>query len=260
MVKVNSEIKEQHIFNFKTDLSGVSIPDKLNNPFVSNIPEIARIAARDFQEFISAESQKWEHDFSTHKGKMFGVLVVKNRNGSYGYLGTISGKLSGNKTCKQFVPSVFDDSTDDYFINKGMTALTEMGIEINRAMEQSEIISLTEKRKLRSLALQKRLFENSKFLNSLGMEKNVIEIFKSSSHGNPPSAAGECAAPKLLNYAFKQKLKPLAMAEFWWGESPKNLERKHKEFYPACKNKCRPILECMLDDMNLFESENAGKT
>ena len=85
-----------------------------------------------------------------------------------------------------------------------------------------------------------------------------MQIFKSSSHGNPPSAAGECAAPKLLHYAFKHQLKPIALAEFWWGNTLKNIEREHKDFYPACKNKCRPILEYMLDDTELFNQSNAG--
>jgi len=76
---------------------------------------------------------------------------------------------------------------------------------------------------------------------------------RSSSHGNPPAAAGECAAPKLLQYAFEHRLKPIALAEFWWGNPSQNKEREHKVFYPACKNKCRPILEYMLNDTALFE-------
>ena len=80
-----------------------------------------------------------------------------------------------------------------------------------------------------------------------------MQIFEHSSQGNPPAATGECSAPKLLQYAFENKLTPIALAEFWWGNTTKSLERKHKGFYPACKNKCRPILEFMLDDNELFE-------
>ena len=68
---------EHLLFDFKTDISGMAIPEKLNNPFGSFIPEIARIAAKELQEFIIIESQNWEHDFSIHRGKMFGVLVVQ---------------------------------------------------------------------------------------------------------------------------------------------------------------------------------------
>ena len=248
---------KQHIFNFKTDISRINIPEKLNNPFGLYIPEIVSIAAKEFQEFITSESQSWEHDFRIQKGKMFGILVVQKEDNSYAYLGTNSGKLPGNATCNKFVPSVFDDSTDDFFINKGMKELTEIGNKIKKANCQSEIIELTENRKLKSFALQQRLFENYQFSNLLGMEKDVLQIFKSSSHGNPPAAAGECAAPKLLQYAFKHQLRPIALAEFWWGYSTKNKEREHKKFYPACKNKCRPILEYMLDDTELFKQVSA---
>lgn len=241
------------IFSFKTDISSNSIPEELNNPFGSFIPEIARIAAQEFQEFISKTASEWEHDFRVQKGKMFGVLVVQKTDSSYGYLGTVSGKLHGSTTCSHFAPSVFDHSVDDFFINRGMTELTQMGTLIENSYELDKIIALKEQRRQKSLAVQQQLFENYQFVNSLGMEKNILEIFKHSSHDQPPSGAGECAAPKLLNYAYKEQLIPIALAEFWWGNAPKNKEREHKSFYPACKNKCRPILEYMLDNTALFE-------
>lgn len=248
---------KQHIFNFTTDISEIDIPAKLNNPFGLFIPEIARLAAKEFQEFISSESQVWKHDFLTQKGKMFGILVVQKEDDTYVYLGTVSGKLQGSTVCDKFVPSVFDDSTDDFFINRGMKELAEIGNQIKKTDKPSEISTLTEKRKQKSFALQQQLFENYQFLNALGVEKNVLQIFESSSHANPPAAAGECAAPKLLQYAFEHSLKPIALAEFWWGSSIKNKEREHKIFYPACKNKCRPILEYMLNDTELFKQANA---
>lgn len=244
--------KNKLIFNFKTNISGINIPDKLNNPFGINIPTIAKTAAKKFQKFITAESKNWNYDFQTQKGKMFGVLVVQKQDNSYGYLGTVSGKLLGDTVCDKFVPSVLEDDLEDNFFNTGMTALTKIGNEIKKSNNQSEIVSLTEKRRQKSSALQQRLFENYRFLNIKGEEKNVLQIFESSSHGNPPSAAGECAAPKLLQFAFKHQLKPIALAEFWWGNLPTNSEREHQVFYPACKNKCRPILEYMLDDTELY--------
>lgn len=243
---------EQIIFNFKTDLSNINIPDKLNNPFGEYIPEIGKIAAKEFQEFISQESKKWNYDFHSQKGKMFGILVVQHQDNSYTYLGAISGKLPRNEKCSKFTPSVFDDSVGDFFINRGMSELSEIGSIIKSTSDKSEILLLREKSKQKSIALQKRLFENYIFSNTSGKEKNIIEIFGLSSHGNPPSAAGECAAPKLLHYAIKNNLKPIALAEFWWGNTIKNKEREHKMFYPACKNRCRPILEYMLEDSNLF--------
>lgn len=221
---------------------------------MSNPPILAQIAAEEFQLFLAKESQKWGHDFHGVKGKMFGVLVIRQKDNSLGYLATGSGKLPNGAICDRLVPSVFDDSTDDYFINKGMRELTQLGEEIKNNPSQAE--SLTELRSQKSNALQQRLFENYHFLNTNGISKNVLEIFAYSLHGSPPSAAGECAAPKLLNYAFQHNLKPIALAEFWWGKSPKNEERIDKEFYPACKNKCRPILEFMLQDDSLFTEAN----
>lgn len=234
------------IFNFKTDVLEMAIPKELNNPFGLEIPEIARIAATEFQEFIAKEESNWNYDFATQRGKMFGVLVVEKVDKSLCYLGTMSGVFPGGKTCPQFVPSVFDPSMDGYFINKGMTELTEIGKAIKNSTNQTEIDELTESRKQKSQDLQHRLFENYIFTNTTGKAKNVTNIFAELGYGNPPAAAGECAAPKLLQYAFSNQLKPIAIAEFWWGITSKNKEREPFGFYPACKDKCRPILEFML--------------
>lgn len=102
----------------------------------------------------------------------------------------------------------------------------------------AEITALKELRKQKSSALQQRLFDAYSFLNQFGERKSIGEIF----NNNPPAGAGECAAPKLLHYVFENKLKPIAMAEFWWGKAPNSEIRKHKQFYPACKSKCEPIL------------------
>ena len=102
-----------------------------------------------------------------------------------------------------------------------------------------EIERLKELRKNKSHALQEQLFESYHFLNEAGEGKSLLEIFKDLP--SLPSAAGECAAPKLLQYAFKHKLKPIAMAEFWWGSSPQSEIRKHAHYYPSCQGKCKPI-------------------
>lgn len=103
---------------------------------------------------------------------------------------------------------------------------------------ESKINDLKELRRQKSGALQQQLFAEYSFLNQYGERKSIGEIF----NNNPPAGAGECAAPKLLHYAFEHQLKPITMAEFWWGQSPKSEIRKHKQFYPACKSKCEPIL------------------
>jgi len=244
------------IFSFKADISRITIPKKLNNPFGSSHPEIALLAASEFQELLSAQEVAWEKELQKVKGKMFGVLVVEKENGNLNYLAAVSGKLPHDAKSVQLIPTVFDDSIDDYFINRSMTELTEIGNKIRATNSPIEVARLTEERKLKSVGLQQKLFANYQFMNISGTKKNVLEIFDQSDHGNPPAAAGECAAPKLLHYAIKHKLKPIALAEFWWGSSPKNNERKHKAYYPACKNKCRPILEFMLEDFELFNTRN----
>jgi len=244
------------LFNFKTDLSTVDIPSNLNNPFSVYIPKIATIAAKEFQKFITLKSKKWNYNFDTQRGKMFGILVVKKQDNTYGYIGTVSRKLPKNAICVKFIPSVFEESVDNFFI-KGMTKLSEIGNQIKKANHPSEIISLKEKRKQKSVSLQKQLFDNYNFLNLSAKQKNILEIFQNSSHGNPPAASGECAAPKLLQYAIKHQLKPIALTEFWWGSSDENKEKKNKAYYPACKNRCRPILEYMLEDTELFTKKDA---
>ncbi|MGB6035084.1 MAG: hypothetical protein WBG42_02365, partial [Cryomorphaceae bacterium] len=227
--------QNQLIFDFKADLSSVAIPQRLNNPFGTEIPEVARVAAEEFQDFIAKESKGWDYDFAELNGKMFGILVVQKSDESYGYLGTNSGRTARDKSCQNFVPSIFDDAADDCFIHKGMAALAEITSEINATSDALKINALKEKRKKKSFGLQEQLFSHYDFLNVAGREQNIVEVFENASHGRPPSAAGECAAPKLLQYAFENKLKPIALAEFWWGNSLKNKERAHKVFYPACK-------------------------
>lgn len=119
---------------------------------------------------------------------------------------------------------------------------------------ENKIDALKNERKQRSAALQKKLFEQYTFLNSLGKEKSLEDIFKSTPLGTPPAAAGECSLPKLLQYAFLHQYQPIAMAEFWWGASPKSEIRKHQQFYPSCTGKCKPILTHMLEGMEVEEN------
>ncbi len=123
-----------------------------------------------------------------------------------------------------------------------------------------KIAELKELRKQKSGKLQQQLFKQYAFLNQNKKLKSIGAIFDN----NPPAGAGECAAPKLLQYAFENDLTPIAMAEFWWGQSPKSEVRKHQQFYPACRSKCEPILEHMLEgvimDYNPFlENPAEGK-
>ena len=115
----------------------------------------------------------------------------------------------------------------------------------------NQITILKEERKTKSAALQQYLFEQYQFLNSKKEVKNLSQLFAETSEQNIPAGSGECAAPKLLQYAFLHNLKPIAMAEFWWGQSPNKEIRKHQQFYPACQGKCKPILAHMLAGIDM---------
>ena len=119
--------------------------------------------------------------------------------------------------------------------------------EARRLMENAtgEIHRLRKRRKDMSDSLQKWIFDNTIVLNACGERKSISEIF--SGRGLvPPAGTGECAAPKLLQYAFSHGLKPLAMGEFWYGRSPDNEVREEGRFYPSCGSKCGPLLGFMM--------------
>ena len=119
---------------------------------------------------------------------------------------------------------------------------------------ERRISALKSERKTRSAALQQKLFEQFGMLNYRGEVKNLCEIFGQTVHKTPPAGAGECAAPKLLQQAYLHGWKPIAMAEFWWGDSPKTEIRHHGHYYPACKGKCEPILQHMLQGLEVEEN------
>lgn len=119
---------------------------------------------------------------------------------------------------------------------------------------ERRISALKSERKTRSAALQQKLFKQFGMLNYRGEVKNLCEIFGQTVHKTPPAGAGECAAPKLLQQAYLHGWKPIAMAEFWWGDSPKTEIRHHGHYYPACKGKCEPILQHMLQGLQVEEN------
>lgn len=115
----------------------------------------------------------------------------------------------------------------------------------------NEIAALKLERQQRSATLQNQIFEQFCILNGRGEIKTLVELFVPTAQGVPPAGAGECAAPKLLQYAFLKGYKPIAMAEFWQGASPRGEVRHHGAFYPACIGKCKPILTHMLEGLDV---------
>jgi tRNA pseudouridine32 synthase / 23S rRNA pseudouridine746 synthase len=239
-----------------------ALPQKLNSPFGHQLSPICLLAVEKLQNYLQKQTD-WTHNFGLDDtqegaiiGKMFGVLVVKTAQNELGYLAAFSGKLAGRNQHLRFVPPVFDTLQEDSFLTKGMIRLSEINLEIKKRqsaspVDKSAIETLKNERKSNSIALQSKLFDAYHFLNKAGESKSLRAIFAQNAHRKPPSAAGECAAPKLLQYAFQNRMTPIAIAEFWWGESPKSEIRQHKQFYPACQEKCAPILKHMLEGILL---------
>lgn len=175
---------------------------------------------------------------------MFGVLVVEG-----GFLAAYSGLLEGRNDWPYFVPPVFDAQQPDGYFKR----------------REREIMASAEHRQM-SQDLQTWLFRQYRFLNGNGEEKDLVSIWQDyhssprirSKFPLPPGGTGDCCAPKLLQYAFSHGLKPLCMAEFWWGESPKSEIRQHGVFYPACRGKCKPILTWMLQGMDVEPNPEAA--
>lgn len=125
--------------------------------------------------------------------------------------------------------------------------------DITTSIEE-ELNNLKEERKQKSNGLQQKLFASYKFLNYKGEEQSLLEIFEKTVLQQPPAAAGDCAAPKLMQYAYEHNYTPITLGEFWWGESPKSEIRKHQHFYPSCRSKCEPILGHMLEGLEVDDN------
>lgn len=116
-----------------------------------------------------------------------------------------------------------------------------------------EVDALKHRRKAMSEALQRRIFELFVVNNARGERSGLLEIFEHDSRRLPPAGAGECCAPRLLQHAFTTGLRPLCMAEFWVGgdNAATGEVRRDGHFYPACDSKCRPILQFMLQGLDV---------
>ncbi|MFV0365816.1 MAG: pseudouridine synthase [Mangrovibacterium sp.] len=157
---------------------------------------------------------------------------------------TLSGEFLQNRLSELNNESARSKSS----LKQLLVNIKEKIITSQQIVEKTQVIinKLKEKRKIQSANLQEEIFRNFQLVNSKQEQKDVLQIFHEQALDTPPAGTGDCAAPKLLQHAFQQKLRPLALAEFWWGASPKSEIRKHKLFYPPCQNKCAPLLKHML--------------
>ena len=155
-----------------------------------------------------------------------------------------------------FNKKLTQESYNDQFFYKELQEYYSYKVEENNnllADLENKITSLIELRKETSAILQNTLFEKYQFLNQQKETKGLLAIFNNPLV-KPPAGAGDCSAPKLLQYAFQNQLTPVVMAEFWWGISPNSEIRKHKNFYPSCISRCKPILNHMLEGIKIDEN------
>ena len=163
------------------------------------------------------------------EGKMLGALIT-----DAGPLWAFSGLAGGRSCVEGFVPPVFD-TTGPWF--------EEREAEIS-AMPDGPAKSVA------SARLQEELFSRYIVRNALGEQLSVKDIFALRGLV-PPGGTGDCAGPKLLNYAYSMGLRPLAMGEFWYGKSPRREVREQGRFYPSCTGKCGPLLTWMMQGLNV---------
>lgn len=188
------------------------------------------------------------------EGKMFGVLVVETAGG-LAFLAAYSGLLEGRNDWPYFVPPVFDaQQPDGYF----KTREREITLVARSSGKEGAGVEATISKEM-SQDLQLWLFHQYQLLNARGETRDLVDIWQDyhcsprirQRFPLPPGGTGDCCAPKLLQYAYSHQLKPVCIAEFWWGPSPKSLIRHHGQFYPACRGKCKPILTWMLQGLDV---------
>ena len=238
------------IHSFPIATENLPLPQLFTYPFHYTPHPLCMKAAEEVQQYLQTRTD-WHEELQ--QGKMFGVLVVKTPTGEVGYLAAFSGNLAGSNHHDYFVPPVYDLLNPDGYFKEEEARISAINVMLNHTNDNNQEIieALKEERKQRSIALQQWIFEQFRLRNARGEEQDIYSIFTQTAHRNPPAGTGECAAPKLLQYAYLNNLQPLAMAEFWWGDSPKGEIRRHGHYYPACRHKCEPILNFMLQGLQV---------
>ena len=220
-------------------------PERFTYPFCYEPHPLCQLAAKEVQDEIAR--------INPTEGKMFGVLVVEG-----GFLAAYSGLLEGRNDWPYFVPPVYDAQQPDGYFKQQERVISLTSHFSDPCSECGGAIShLTSK--MMSQELQLWLFHQYQLLNARGEVKDLVDIWQDyydrpklrNKFPLPPGGTGDCCAPKLLQYAYQHGLKPVCMAEFWWGPSTKTELRQHLNYYPACRGKCKPILTWMLQGLEV---------
>ena len=231
--------------------SRIAPPERFTYPFAYEPHPLCQLAAKAVQAYIASHEEIQE---DADKGKMFGVLVVEMSSGQQGFLAAYSGLLAGRNDWPYFVPPIFDAQQPDGYFKTQEREISR----ISRTSRSSRDFSDASSKQL-SQELQTWLFHQYRLLNARGEVKDLVDVWQEyynrpkllRKYPLPPGGTGDCCAPKLLQYAYQQGLKPLCMAEFWWGETTKTELRHHLNYYPACRGKCKPVLTWMLQGLDV---------
>ncbi len=187
---------------------------------------------------------EWHEEVS--RGKMFGLLIYRDKDGNEGMLKAYSGQICGRSDWPGYVPAVFDYLQADGYFKQEEAAIVRLHDAGQPTRERSQ-------------ALQRWLFTQTVLTGADGGRRSVLDVFSDwaqASHSKqtlPPGGTGECCAPKLLHYANSHHLKVLALTEFWYGASPKGEIRHHGKQYEPCQAKCMPILPFLMEKERLDE-------
>ena len=243
--------------------SVIAPPERFTYPFAYEPHPLCQLAAKAVQAYIASHEEIRE---DADRGKMFGVLVVEIPKegptaivdaGRLGFLAAYSGLLAGRNDWPYFVPPVFDAQQPDGYFKTQEREISRISRD-SRESRLSRDSSDSSSKQL-SQELQTWLFHQYRLLNGRGEVKDLVDVWQEyynrpkllRKYPLPPGGTGDCCAPKLLQYAYQQGLKPLCMAEFWWGETTKTELRHHLNYYPACRGKCKPILTWMLQGLDV---------
>jgi tRNA pseudouridine32 synthase / 23S rRNA pseudouridine746 synthase len=120
------------------------------------------------------------------------------------------------------------------------------------AQIDARIQTLRQQRKEQSRQLQIQMHDAYRLMNFLGTASSLRALMPA----GIPTGTGDCCAPKLLHYAASHQLKPIAMAEFWWGES--SGDKRQGEFYGACLERCQPLMGFMLSGLSPRPTDNTN--
>lgn len=192
-----------------------------------------------------------EYLFGKARGQMFGILECKTVTGEVVILKAFSGQYNGIWEVEGWVEPLLDSGKFDKLIVEDDKKIKLLGKEIESLADTSSVKKkLVKKRKLLSQNLLKKIYELYEVNNFMGEKKSLFEVFPGK---GIPTGTGDCCAPKLLNFAAKNNLIPLSLAEFYFGKENLSKSKKHKIFYSSCKDKCYPILGNILCGLSTDE-------